>query len=151
MTAQVLEVFSTGIRNGAPSRKGCEVNGHMTKERNILIRPSPPLPRGSMDLRAAAIHDTMITPPPSQGAADRLMERVSSLEAQVLEGRAVLASAETDKGGLVSELAVAREAVGRMEEVKAEMAAAMAREEALRVEIAAQNNALTVRNMPLKA
>ena len=79
------------------------------------------------------------------------MERVSSLEAQVLEGRAVLASAETDKGGLVSELAVAREAVGRMEEVKAEMAAAMAREEALRVEIAAQNNALTVGNMPLKA
>eukprot|EP00904_Undaria_pinnatifida_P001842 jgi/Undpi1/11659/HiC_scaffold_36.g13954.m1 len=78
-----------------------------------------------------------------KGAADRLMERVSSLEAQVLEGRAVLASAETDKGGLVSELAVAREAVGRMEEVKAEMAAAMAREEALRVEIAAQNNALT--------
>lgn len=81
---------------------------------------------------------------PSQGAADRLMARVSSLEAQVLEGRAVLASTEAEKDGMLSELTAARDAVGCMEGVKAEMAAAMAREEALRVEIAAQNNALKV-------
>ena len=76
------------------------------------------------------------------------MARVSSLEAQVLEGRAVLASAEADRDGVLSELTVARDAVGRMEGVKAEIAAAMAREEALRVEIAAQNNALKVRTVP---
>lgn len=79
-----------------------------------------------------------------QGAAERLMARISSLEAQVLEGRAVLATAEADRGGIVSELSAAKDAVGCMEEVKAEMAAASAREEALRVEIAAQNNALKV-------
>ena len=33
MNAQMLEV-STGSRNGAPSLKGCVVNGHMTKASN---------------------------------------------------------------------------------------------------------------------
>ncbi|CAM9112685.1 unnamed protein product [Laminaria digitata] len=77
-----------------------------------------------------------------KGAAERLMARISSLEAQVLEGRAVLATAEADRGGIVSELSAAKDAVGCMEEVKAEVAAALTREDALRVEIAAQNNAL---------
>lgn len=72
------------------------------------------------------------------------MARVSSLEAQVLEGKAASASAEADRDGILSELRAARDAVSRMEGVKAEVAAAMAREEALRVEIAAQNNALKV-------
>ena len=31
-------------RNGAPSRKGCVVNGHMTKARNKGVRPPPPPP-----------------------------------------------------------------------------------------------------------
>lgn len=95
-------------------------------------------------LGAGTAFELFLGTSPSQGAADRLMARVSSLEAQVLEGRAASASAEADRDGMLSELTVARDAVGRMEEVKAEMAAAMAREEALRVEVAAQNNALKV-------
>lgn len=72
------------------------------------------------------------------------MARVSSLETQVLERRAALASAEADKTGMVSELEVSRETAGRVEELKAAMAEAATREEALRVEMTASKNALEV-------
>lgn len=81
---------------------------------------------------------------PKKGAAERLLVRVSSLESQVLEGRAALASAEADKTGMVSELVVTREIAGRVEGLKAAMAEAATREEALRVEMTASKNALEV-------
>ena len=40
MRAQMLEV-SIRIMNGAPSRKGCVVNGGMTKTSNKCVHPSP--------------------------------------------------------------------------------------------------------------
>lgn len=79
------------------------------------------------------------------------MARVSSLESQVLEGRAALASAEADKTGMVSELVGAREIAGRVEELKAALAEAATREEALRVEMAASKSALEVRKyLPIR-
>lgn len=77
------------------------------------------------------------------------MARVSSLESQVLEGRAALASAEADKTGMMSELAVTRETVGRVEELKAALAETATREEALRVEMTASKSALEVGSNPL--
>lgn len=77
------------------------------------------------------------------------MARVSSLESQVLEGRAALASSEADKTGMASELVVSREVAGRVEELKAAVAEAAIREEALRVEMTASKSALEVgQNMP---
>lgn len=69
---------------------------------------------------------------------------MSALESQVLEGRAALASAEADKTGMESELVVTRETAGRVEELKAAMAEAAIREEALRVEMTASKSALEV-------
>lgn len=72
------------------------------------------------------------------------MARVSSLESQVLEGRGALAFAEADKNGMITELAVSRETASRVKELEVVMAEATAREEALRVEMAAGKNALEV-------
>lgn len=72
------------------------------------------------------------------------MTRVSSLESQVLDGRAALASAEADKTGMMSELAMTRDTAGRAEELKAALAEAAIGEEALRVEMAASKSALEV-------
>ncbi len=69
---------------------------------------------------------------------------MSALESQVLEGRAALASTEADRSGMISELAVARETAGRMEELKAKMAEATTKEEALRTQMVASKNALEV-------
>eukprot|EP00903_Cladosiphon_okamuranus_P017656 g16259.t2 len=77
-----------------------------------------------------------------KGAAERLAVRVSTLESQVLEGRAAIASAEADKTGMESELAATRETAGRVEELKATIAEAATREEALRVEMTASKGAL---------
>lgn len=85
-------------------------------------------------------------------AADRLATRVSSLEVQVLDGRAELASAQAHSEGTASELAAAREAarealgcLGDMKDMKAVAAAeARAREESLNAEIANLKNALKV-------
>ena len=71
---------------------------------------------------------------------------MSILESQVLEGRAALASTEADRSGMISELAVAKEAAGRVEEMKANMADATSREEALRAQLAASKKSLEVRN-----
>ncbi|CAM9143282.1 unnamed protein product, partial [Hapterophycus canaliculatus] len=86
----------------------------------------------------------------SKAAAERLMLRVSYLESQVLEGKAALASSETDRSGILSELAVAREGSDRMEELKAAIAEVTSREEALRVELAATKSALEAAEMSLK-
>lgn len=75
------------------------------------------------------------------------MARVSSLESQVLEGRAALAFAEADRGGMISELEVTRETASRVKELKAVIVEATAREEALRMEMAASKNALEVGNI----
>jgi len=69
---------------------------------------------------------------------------VSALESQVLEGRAALASTEADRSGMISELAVARETAGRVEELKANVAEANTREEALRAQMVASKKALEV-------
>lgn len=73
--------------------------------------------------------------------ADRLATRVSSLEAQVLDGKAELACAQAHSEGTASELAAAREAVGCLDDMKTE---AKAREEGLNAEIANLKNALKV-------
>ena len=44
MSAQMLGGVSIRSRNGAPSRKGCVVNGQMTKASNKGVRPPPPPP-----------------------------------------------------------------------------------------------------------
>lgn len=72
------------------------------------------------------------------------MLRVSSLEGQVLEGKAAVASTEADRSGILSELAATREAAARAEELKAAITESTSREEALRVEMAATRNALEV-------
>lgn len=72
------------------------------------------------------------------------MTRVSFLETQVLEGRAALASAHADKSGMVLELAAARGAGGRVEELQAAVVEAAAREEALRVEMSSTRSAIKV-------
>ncbi|CAB1112145.1 unnamed protein product [Ectocarpus sp. CCAP 1310/34] len=77
-----------------------------------------------------------------KGAAERLMLRVSSLEGQVLEGKAALASIEADRSGILSELTAAREAAAWAEELKAAITESTSREESLRVEMAATRNAL---------
>ncbi|CBJ31988.1 conserved unknown protein [Ectocarpus siliculosus] len=77
-----------------------------------------------------------------KGAAERLMLRVSSLEGQVLEGKAALASIEADRSAILSELTATREAAARAEELKAAITESTSREEALRVEMAATRNAL---------
>eukprot|EP00752_Nemacystus_decipiens_P003758 g3461.t2 len=77
-----------------------------------------------------------------KGAAERLMTRVSSLESQVLEGRAALASTEADKTRIMSELTVMREAASRMRELKTALAEAAAREEALRGDMTANKSTL---------
>lgn len=69
---------------------------------------------------------------------------MSALESQVLEGRAALAANEADRSGMISELAVAREAAGRVEELKACIAEATTREEGLRAQMVASKNALEV-------
>ena len=43
MSAQLFGGVSTRSRNGAPSRRGCVVNGRVTKASNKLV-PSPPTP-----------------------------------------------------------------------------------------------------------
>lgn len=82
-----------------------------------------------------------------QGAADRIAERVSSLETQVLDGRSALASAVADRDGMVSELKAAREVGGRAGELKVAVLEATAREEALRVEMASLQSALKVKDV----
>ncbi|CAM9700612.1 unnamed protein product [Pylaiella littoralis] len=77
-----------------------------------------------------------------KGAAERLMARVSSLENQVLEGRAALAVAEADRNGMISELAVARETASRVRKLNGVIEEVTTREEALRVEMTASKNAL---------
>lgn len=72
------------------------------------------------------------------------MERISSLEGALLEGRAALASVETSRSAVALELADAKEAVVIMGQQKEEMAEAKVREEALRVEIDAINKTLQV-------
>lgn len=72
------------------------------------------------------------------------MKRVSALEAQVLEGRAELSSTQADRNGFASELATAREAVVRVDELKALVVEAKAKEEVLRVEAASLKTALKV-------
>ena len=42
MSAQMLEVYAIRSRNGAPSRKGCVLNGQMTKVNNKRVRPPSP-------------------------------------------------------------------------------------------------------------
>lgn len=69
---------------------------------------------------------------------------MSSLESQILEGKAALAACEADRAGILSELAVAREVSGRVEELRAAIAEAMSREETLKVEVAATKNAIEV-------
>ncbi|CAM9779321.1 unnamed protein product [Ascophyllum nodosum] len=78
-----------------------------------------------------------------KGAADRLAERLSSLEVQVLEGRAELSCAQVERKAIASELATAREGVSSLEDTKAAMEAeARAREERLRIEIVNIENTL---------
>lgn len=73
------------------------------------------------------------------------MARVSSLENQVLEGRAALAVAEADRNGMISELAVTRETASRVRKLNGVIEEVTTREEALRVEMTASKNALEVR------
>ena len=42
MSAQMLEVSLLGVGNGAPSRKGCVVNGQTTKATNKRACLPPP-------------------------------------------------------------------------------------------------------------
>lgn len=81
---------------------------------------------------------------PLQRTAEHIAERVSSLEAQVLEGRAALASTQADRDGMISELAAARKRIDQMEELKAGILEATAREGALRTHIAGIQSALKV-------
>lgn len=79
-----------------------------------------------------------------QDAADRLTERVSSLETKLLEGRAALALVKADKDAIALELVDAKEASVRMGEQKEEIVEAKAREEALRMEVDTTKNTLQV-------
>lgn len=84
-----------------------------------------------------------------QGAADRLTKRVSSLETQLLEGKAALASSQADRNSIVSDLAAAREISNRVEELKAAVTESTTRERALSVKIASLKTALKVRTKPI--
>ena len=47
--------ISIRSKNGAPSRKGCVVNGQMAKAINKLVRPSPPPPGASRLVQAMSV------------------------------------------------------------------------------------------------
>lgn len=79
-----------------------------------------------------------------QDVADRYVERVSSLEGTLLEGKAALAAVEASRSSIALELADAKEAMAVMGQQKEEMAEGKVREEALRLEIDAINKTLQV-------
>lgn len=72
--------------------------------------------------------------------------RLSTLEGQVLDGKAALASAQAERDAMVSEVAAAREAGDQFRKLETAMIESSAREDAVRAKLGSSNDALKVRN-----